>query len=156
MEFNPNWFICNTTPASKAQGYRRTDSRKIVKSQRKRKLAVISCLLGLSEAISMKSHQQGCLNMTRTKLTCTGMLTNMKGDKLWRPQPQTKKLQTMKVYWDGRNNLPKGRTHQLAGYPTPNRPENIHTRNIIWIEQTVFIYSGIYTYSYIHTYICNN
>jgi hypothetical protein len=40
------------------------EDRKTVKSQRNKKLAVILCLLGLSEAISMKSYQPGCLNMT--------------------------------------------------------------------------------------------
>ena len=83
------------------------------------------CFLKMSEATSMKSHQHGCLNMTRTRTTTTDIITNNCGH-----------LQTAE--WDRLS---------FTGKDTPtDQPENTHMQVTLRTKQVVFM--SLHTFMY--------
>jgi hypothetical protein len=57
----------NTIPEPRAQELFWKMRKKDCKSQRTRDFAVRRCLLAMSEALLIKSHQYGCLHMSQTR-----------------------------------------------------------------------------------------
>ena len=64
VEFSPNRYIYNLTPTPKAQGSLKKRRQKDCKSRKNLEFCVRLCLLGMSEATPIKSHQHNCLNMS--------------------------------------------------------------------------------------------
>lgn len=62
-----NGYIYKLTPVPKAQGTSRERGWKDCMSQRSGEIAVMPCLLVMSEAISTKSHQHDCLHVSWAK-----------------------------------------------------------------------------------------
>jgi hypothetical protein len=71
--------------------------------------AVRLCLLGMSEAAAMNSHQHGCLNDLQVDYT-DRHLDRDRGE-LSRPQPQTKNHRPLRNAGSRRDSLPWGRAH---------------------------------------------
>lgn len=74
MEPSSSGFIYETIPAPKARGILQKIEQKDCKIQGIRECAVRVCLLVMSEATPIKSHQHGCLIMSQTwMITTKGM-----------------------------------------------------------------------------------
>lgn len=60
---NQNWYICNSTPASKSQGSSQRRQERVCKSQRNREFTVRLCFLETSEKLApVRPYQHGCLS----------------------------------------------------------------------------------------------
>lgn len=99
-------FLQITLATKNGQGLLQERGRK---SQKIRKFAVRLCLLGMSKAKHIKSHQHDVLNVSRTR-TREGMLQWMEKS-LVGLEPSQKAM--------GQWGMPSGRSHPLPGKNTP-------------------------------------
>lgn len=105
--------------------------------------------LKMSRATEIKSLQHGCLNMTRTRTIQIDIL-RWNGEGL-RHTWNYKKIRDVE---SRRNCLIHGRVHQLTVSTRAHPWKHVHTRNIIWTEQILFIYLEIQMYACVPVCVC--
>ena len=117
MEPSSSGFIYKTVPAPKAQGTLQKREQKDCKSQGIRECAVRVCLLVMSEATPIKSHQHGCLNMSQTRITTKGI--PKQAGKTPQASIRHKNFRPLKDAKSVSNSLPQRRSTP-TGYSIPN------------------------------------
>jgi hypothetical protein len=98
------------------------EGKKGCKNQRNREFAVRFCLVQMSDVASIKSYQQGCLNMGQAWTTPIDM------PKTDRPSRDAE---------SSRNSLPQGRTHKSVTQYQVISPKYTHTNDTLQTEPAI-------------------
>lgn len=137
------WLYLQNTPAPKAQRTYQKRGWKDCKIQRIKEFAVRLHLLGMAEAVAIKSHQLDCLNMNWTRQQTTIDISRLGGGESTKPQPYTKDFRQLRNTMGGRNSVSQGRSYKL---PTQ------FVSNTKWSALKTYTYCTywVYTYTHIH------